>query len=126
MKEIVFFSARLDDAVLDHLERIGNASRKKGRPSAVLAEIIEVIQKSEIEVEAEILENYRPSKNAKLSLIFENKGRVQAYFYEECDHGDYFCRHWWKYGVHNSRPVILSTYPAAIVRRLGGLRGRLA
>lgn len=107
-KEFVFYSSGLDKALMAHLAILSGFSPAP-EPRSKLAEIKEVIRRSEIEVEADILEAFRPDPEAKLDLVFEKGGRVFAYYHFDKAGGAR--RYWQRYRVEGARAVIDAVFP---------------
>jgi hypothetical protein len=107
--EILYACTNLDTELLTHLKRLG------GDGYASKSEIEEAVRKSEIEVEAVILEKYKPEPDAKVSIIFEKAGRAYAYYFFDRLHPGRKHRHWQRYRVDAGRPVLDGAFPVSVI-----------
>ena len=111
-RPVEFFFASLDTDLRGHLAylSLNSAERRAVRRKSTVSEIKDAIRKSEIEIQADILEAYKPDPDAKLDLVFERAGRAFAYYH--FDRGPR--RYWQRYRVDGGRPVVDAVFPVAI------------
>lgn len=107
-KDGVFYRASLEPTLLAHMAFLSGESRTP-EPRSKLAEIKELIRKSEIEVEVDVLEGFRPEPGAELDIIFEKGGRAYAYYHFDKGPRRYHQR----YRVDTGRPVVDAVFPVA-------------
>jgi hypothetical protein len=117
VKQILFYQNHLDNGLMAHLWKLSGFKQPSVHAprKATLHEIEDTIRKSEIEVDADRLEKYKPDPQAQLDIVFEKQGKVFAYYHLDCRHPGRIHRHWWRYRVESGKPVIDAVFPVAIM-----------